>query len=96
VVDELARNGLIGLLLGVAVLGLIAVVVVRALVQGLPGPAALVATYLVLGVTQAMNDWVNPSVPWSLLIISALLADAWSRERKAAPAPLVSAPGTAA
>jgi O-antigen ligase len=96
VVDELARNGLIGLLLGVAVLGLIAVVVVRALVQGLPGPAALVSTYLVLGVTQAMNDWVNPSIPWSLLIISALLADAWSRERTAAPDPLVSAPGTAA
>jgi hypothetical protein len=37
-------------------------------------PLAIVATFIVVGLTQADHGWTEPSEPWWLLVLAAFLA----------------------
>jgi hypothetical protein len=72
--DALVRTGLIGFLVQAAALGYGIWLSLRAMVRGMAGPMAVIAAYLVIGITQAMNDWIYPGIPVLALILCILLA----------------------
>jgi O-antigen ligase len=73
-IDELARYGLLGF---VAQFGAIALGVVIAFIaakRGVAGPLAILTAYLVTGVTEPRNDWINPSVTGTVVILAVVTA----------------------
>ena len=77
VLDELVRYGLLTTVLLVAVLLVGAVLPINAAMRGYPGPLALLASFLVLSVTEVRNDWVQPSILVFMVTTSVLIAGAW-------------------
>lgn len=79
--DELTRHGLVGLLLMLTMLAIGAVIAFRSAVAGSAGPLAIIASYLVLALTEPRNDWIHPSVAGLLLLLSVLAASGVSAQR---------------
>ena len=79
--DELTRHGLIALIAMSAMLIIGTVIAFRAAVDGSAGGLAIVASYLVLNLTEPRNDWLHPSFTGLLLVLSVLAADAWNTRR---------------
>jgi len=79
--DELARHGLVGLILVTAMLGLGAAIAFRAALSGSAGPLAIISAYLVLNLTEPRNDWIHPSVTGFVFLLSVLAASAWNTEK---------------
>lgn len=77
VVDELARNGIVGMTAVALLIVFTATVAVRALLRGNPEPAAIVACYLTLGLSHTPADWLAFSPPLLLLFLTTLLAITW-------------------
>lgn len=74
--DELTRNGLLGFIVQFFAVGFALVLAFRAMLAGSPGPFAILAAYVTIGISQVMNDWLHPSLPVMLVIASGLWADA--------------------
>jgi len=79
--DELTRHGLIALIALSAMLIMGTVIAFRAAIQGSAGGLAIIASYLVLNLTEPRNGWLHPSFTGLLLILSVLAADAWNTRR---------------
>lgn len=74
VIDELARNGLVGLAALVSVMGVAAIICVRALLKAKPDSAAIVITFLVVGVSHTPLNWLTFSPVGVVLVLGVLLA----------------------
>jgi O-antigen ligase len=73
-IDELARYGLIGFLTQFAAIALGVAIAILAARRGLAGPLAIIAAYLVTGITEPRNQWMSPSVTGMLLILAVVTA----------------------
>lgn len=74
VIDELARNGLVGLAVLVGVMALALFLCFRALLKGKPESAAIVATFVVVGVSHTPLNWLTFSPVGVVLVLGVLLA----------------------
>lgn len=72
--DTLVRTGLIGFVAQAIPLGYGIWLSLRAMARGFPAPMAVIATYLVIGITQAMNDWIYLGAPVLMLVLCVLIA----------------------
>ena len=81
-IDELARNGLIGIIFQGAAIGIGLLIAIRAANSAFGAPLALLVTYFVGGVAFAPNGWLGPSLPWLFILLSILLASTWLIESK--------------
>lgn len=78
-IDELARNGLVGmavLLTGFLFAAILCITAARTL-QG--GPLALLATVAVLGIANTPFSWLSPSLLWLFYVLPAMWAAALVR-----------------
>lgn len=82
--DLLARYGLIAFATVITALAIGVGIAVVAGLSGLPGPLAIIVTYLVTGVTEPRNDWVNPGTNVLMVVVCVMTASAYLRERGAA------------
>lgn len=76
-IDELARWGLAGFVTQFAAIGIGVFIAAKAAGLGFPGPLAVIATYLITGVTEPRNNWIVPSATGFLLILMVLAASAY-------------------
>jgi len=81
-IEELARSGVIGFVAQFVALGIGVFIAARAAGIGYPGPLAVMATYFVTGITEPRNNWIEPSVPWFLLVLMVVTASAYSESDK--------------
>lgn len=72
--DSLVRTGVVGFVTQAAALGFGVWLSLRAMIRGVPGPMAVIATFLVIGLTQASNNWIDPGTPILMLTLCMLLA----------------------
>ena len=79
--DELTRHGLLAFLPMVAMLFMGILIAFRAARVGFPGALAVIASYLVLNLTEPRNDWMHPSFTGLLFVLSVAAADAWNNRR---------------
>lgn len=75
-VDELARSGLLGALTLVLFFASALYVSGRALMRRMPAGAALISVYLIVSVTSVVNDWINVSIGFLIILLAVLLSDA--------------------
>jgi O-antigen ligase len=80
--DELARYGLLGFVTQFAAIAVGVVIAFIAAKRGVAGPLAILAAYLVTGVTEPRNDWINPSVTGMLVILAVTTAAAALESKK--------------
>ena len=80
-IDELARWGLAGFVTQFAAIGIGLLIAARAAGFGSPGPLAVIVTYLITGVTEPRNHWIEPSATGFFLILMVLAAAAYLQER---------------
>lgn len=71
--DILTRHGLIALIPIMIALAIGVAICVRAAVNGLSGPLAIVLAYLITAITEPRNDWLHPGV-LVLMVITAVMA----------------------
>jgi hypothetical protein len=81
VIDELARNGLLGFGLLLAALVIGTYLAMRPALSRFGGPLALVAAFLTLGVANTPTSWLSPSMLWMFLILPIIWAGSWLAER---------------
>lgn len=74
--DLLARYGLITLVMVVGALTIGVGIAVAAGLRGVPGPLAIMVTYLVTGVTEPRNDWVHPGTNVLMVVVCVTIAGA--------------------
>jgi O-antigen ligase len=87
-VDTLVRYGVVGLLLSSLVLLILAALAVRGGRRGRGLGAALIATLLLVMVSNLVLDWRYPSVPFAMLLVTALVsATVPRREVGSSPSP---------
>lgn len=79
--DLLARYGFIAFAPVMAALAIGVSIAIVAAVRGVPGPLALIVTYLVTGVTEPRNDWVHPGTNVLMLVVCVITAAAVGRFR---------------
>jgi hypothetical protein len=79
--DELARNGILGLVLVLVVLSIAIVIAIKAARIGFSGPLALLAAFLVLGVANTPMSWKSPSIMWLLFALPIMWAGTKLAER---------------
>ena len=77
--DPLARNGIVALLVILAVLGLAVAIGVRAARRGRPTGIALVVALLVGGLTETLFDWRYLGYQLAVLLAATLVAAAYLR-----------------
>ena len=80
--DELARYGLLGFVTQFAAIAVGVVITFIAAKRGVAGPLAILTAYLVTGVTEPRNDWINPSVTGMLVILAVITAAAALESKK--------------
>jgi O-antigen ligase len=73
-IDELARYGLLGFITQFGAIALGVVIAFIAAKRGAAGPLAILTAYLVTGVTEPRNNWINPSVTGMLVILAVVTA----------------------
>jgi len=73
-IDELARNGLIGLTLLAIGFVIAAVLAIRTAKVRAPGPLALLTTIAVLGIVNTPFGWLSPSLMWLFYVLPVLWA----------------------
>ena len=74
IIDVLAKYGLISILPLAAVLITPVILSIRAAARMDVVPMGLVATFMVIGVTEADFPWTGPSLPWLLLVLASVMA----------------------
>jgi O-antigen ligase len=72
--DELARYGLLGFVTQFGAIALGVVIAFIAAKRGVASPLAILTAYLVTGVTEPRNDWINPSVTGMVAILAVVTA----------------------
>lgn len=72
--NDLTREGLLGFGVQYVAIGLGVALAARAAWFGLPGPLAVIATYLITGITEPRNPWIMPSATGFLFILLVLVA----------------------
>jgi O-antigen ligase len=73
-IDELARYGILGFVTQFGAIALGVVIAFIAAKRGVAGPLAILSAYLVTGVTEPRNDWINPSVTGMVVILAVVIA----------------------
>ncbi len=73
-IDELARYGLVGFITQFGAIAVGLVIAFLAAKRGMAGPLAILAAYLVTGVTEPRNNWISPTVTGTLLILAVVTA----------------------
>jgi O-antigen ligase len=73
-IDELARYGILGFVTQFGAITLGVVIAFIAAKRGVAGPLAILTAYLVTGVTEPRNDWINPSVTGTVVILAVVTA----------------------
>jgi hypothetical protein len=82
-IDELARYGLLGFVTQFGAIAIGVAIAFLAAKRGFAGPFAILTAYLITGITEPRNNWINPSVTVTLLILAVVTAGAYLREAKA-------------
>ena len=80
--DDLTRNGVIGLAFQSLVLVIAVTVTVKAAKRKVALPLALLVGFITIGMTQVPNDWIHPSVFSFLVFLGAILGFERSPIRK--------------
>lgn len=78
-IEELARSGLIGFLTQFSAIAIGAVIAVKAAKFGHPGPLGVIVAFLVTGITEPRNNWIEPSATGTVLMLMILAASAYSK-----------------
>ena len=78
--DLLARNGIITFIFVLAALAIGVGITFVAARQGNPGPLALIATYLVVALTEPRNDWLHPGTSVLMVVVAVFTAGASIQE----------------
>jgi hypothetical protein len=73
-IDELARWGLVGFLTQFTAIAVGLIIAARAAGRGVPGPIAVMLAFLITGITEPRNSWIEPSMTGFLLILMTLTA----------------------
>lgn len=89
--DALVKFGLIGTACVVAILAVSIILVLRAVPRGLSLPLGLVATYFVIGMSEADTEWMRMTLPWLWLVLATVLAGRAIEGSRPASTPLSSA-----
>lgn len=71
-VDLLARYGVVGLVIPVVILLIVGWASLVAASRGVPGPAALLAAYLIFSMTDVRNEWITANLPWFIVVLATL------------------------
>lgn len=71
-VDLLARYGVIGLAVPVVILVIAGWTSLAAAGRGVPGPAALLAAYVIFSMTDVRNEWITANLPWFIVVLATL------------------------
>lgn len=77
--DVLVKYGVISLIPLLVALAASVYLSIRAANRLLILPLGIVATFLVMGLAESDHGWLDPSVPWLLLVLATFLAAAWPR-----------------
>jgi O-antigen ligase len=80
--DDLVRNGVLGFVFQMAVLGLGFVLCFIAASRGFAAPAAVLAVYLVASLTDVVNDWIQLSYAVVLILIGVTSAGTWLEDHQ--------------
>jgi len=91
VFDALVKFGLVGTALVIALLAISVLLAIRAVRVGVALPLGLIATYLVIGMSEADTEWMRMTLPWLWLVLATLLAGRAVEERAPKAPPLSSA-----
>jgi O-antigen ligase len=91
--DELVRDGIVGLVVLVAMVVLATAITATAAVRSFPGPAALLVVYLVTAQTDVQNNWNSPSFLALIVMLSVVCAGSWLAAHHRAPSLEEVAPG---
>ena len=75
--DELTRHGVLAFLAMCAMIVIGILIGVRAALKGSSGALAIMVAYVVFNVTEPRNDWIHPTYPALLFMLSVLAANAW-------------------
>jgi len=84
--NDLTREGLLGAGVQYAAVALGVVIAARVAWWGAPGALAVIATYLITGITEPRNPWIAPSATGFLFILMVVYASTLTRRREADPA----------
>ena len=79
-IDVLTRYGIIGLLPTIATLMVAIALSLAAAQRGVPGPLAIICTYVIAGVGDTRNDWVHPSPLVLLIVVTGVTAGIVSKD----------------
>ena len=74
--DLLARYGIVTFVPVMVALAIGVGITIMAAVRGVPGPLALIVTYLVTGVTEPRNDWIHPGTNILMVVVCVTIAGA--------------------
>jgi hypothetical protein len=81
--DLLVRDGVFAFVTVMVALALALGITISAGVRGMPGPLAILAAFLITGLTEPRNDWLHPGTDVLIVILCAMTAAATLRERRA-------------
>lgn len=84
-IDLLARYGVVSLGASLIVLAIALILAVRAGLRGVPGPLAVLVTYLVSGLGDTRNDWLHPGPLVLLIVILGMTSASVIREVQSTP-----------
>jgi len=81
-IDVLAKYGILGLVPVVVALFAIAYICFRASTLRYVLPLGVVVTFLVIGLSESDYGWMEPSIPWLLLVLAAVAGSRWVESRE--------------
>jgi hypothetical protein len=81
--DLLVRDGVFAFVTVKVALALALGITISAGVRGMPGPLAILAAFLITGLTEPRNDWLHPGTDVLIVILCAMTAAATLCERRA-------------
>jgi len=90
--DDLTREGIMGAGIQYAAVAMGVFIAARAAWWGMPGALAVMATYLITGITEPRNPWITPSATGFLFILLVIFASTLQRSSTQSE---IEAPGVA-
>lgn len=78
-IEELARSGLLGFLTQFSAIAIGVAIALKATRFGYPGPLAVITAFLVTGITEPRNNWIEPSATGTIVVLMVLAASTYSK-----------------